>query len=128
MSVRLFSRRSYVARLLNLARGAALDPRRPNSNACRERVIQSKMGSNPYRLSYGSETWWVERSSDAEDFEGRFKVTRGHPRSNSLLLLYGFILGGWSQILMPNILKVSSRSSEVTRGKMVYHLLYGNEN
>ena len=31
-------------------------------------------GSNPYGLSYGSETWLVERYSDAENCEGQFKV------------------------------------------------------
>ena len=34
-------------------------------------------GSNPYILSYGSETWLVERYSDAENCKGKFKVIRG---------------------------------------------------
>ena len=31
--------------------------------------------SNPYSLSYGSETWWVESSSDAENVDSQFNVT-----------------------------------------------------
>ena len=37
--------------------------------------------SNPYSL-YGSETWWVGMSSDAENVGGHLKVIKGHPRSN----------------------------------------------
>ena len=33
-------------------------------------------------LLYGHETWWMESSLDANNSEGQFKVTRGHPRSN----------------------------------------------
>ena len=42
------------------------------------RVIQGQMGSNPYSLSYGGETWLMERCSDVDNFEGQFKVIRGH--------------------------------------------------
>ena len=65
---------------------------RPSSNAsatrCREGVIQGQTGSNPYSLSYGGETWVVERCSDVDNFEGQF-VIRGQPKVNPYSLSYG---------------------------------------
>ena len=43
---------------------------------------QRSNGLNPYSLSYGRETWWVESSSDAENVEGRLGVIQGQIRSN----------------------------------------------
>ena len=43
-------------------------------------------------VSYGSESRWVERSSDDENLEGQFKVIRGtwhNPRSNDLPSSHG---------------------------------------
>ena len=51
---------------------------------------------------------WGQLIVDAENFEGQFKVITGHPRSNEVK---------WG-MLMPNILKVTSRSSGVIRGQM----------
>ena len=45
-------------------------------------VIQCKMGSNPYRYSYGDETWWVESPSDTENVEGQLGVIPGKMGSN----------------------------------------------
>ena len=33
---------------------------------------------------YGHETWWVGSIENVENFEGHFKVIRGHPRSNTV--------------------------------------------
>ena len=70
----------------NLVRGCGLGKGRPSSNAsakrCREGVIQGQKGPNPYSLSYGSETWWVERSSDAENVECQLGVVQGQMGSN----------------------------------------------
>ena len=80
--------------------------------------------SNPYSLSYGSETWWVGISSDDEHFGGQIKVIRGHTRSNFLQLLYGLETGGCSHLWMLKMLKATSRSSGVTRGqiRIVYRM------
>ena len=43
------------------------------------RLVQGHQGhprSNLYSLSYGSETWWMGISSDAENVGGQFKVIR----------------------------------------------------
>ena len=45
------------------------------------RAIQGQMRLNGIKV-YGHETWWVGSIVDAENFEGNFKVIRGHPRSN----------------------------------------------
>ena len=53
----------------------------------------------------------------ANSFEGQFKVSRGHPKSNDVALLYRLeflTLGGWSYLQVPTILKVI-RSSKVKR-------------
>ena len=52
---------------------------------CREGVIQGQMGSNTYILSYESETWWVESSSNAD--EGQFKVVRGQSPNVKWLII-----------------------------------------
>tara|TARA_B110000881_G_scaffold172_1_gene145 strand:- start:575 stop:793 length:219 start_codon:yes stop_codon:yes gene_type:complete len=38
---------------------------------------------------YGYETWWMKSTFIANNYEGQFKVTRGHLRSNGLPLMYG---------------------------------------
>ena len=40
--------------------------------------------SNLYSLSYGSETWWVGSSSNADNVGGLFKVIRGQPNVESV--------------------------------------------
>jgi len=43
---------------------------------------------------------------NAENFEGHFKVIRGHPRSNKVNIDYWCMdmkLGGWGQLLMLKI-------------------------
>ena len=67
-------------------------------------------------------TWnlvWMETSLDAYNSEGQFKVTCGHlrTRSYSLSLLTWWMESPW----MLTILKVSSRSPDVTQGLMAYH-------
>jgi len=55
--------------------------------------------------------------ADAEKNNGNFKVIRGHPRSNEIKWgkqwYMDMKLGGWSQLMTPKILKVTSRSSGV---------------
>jgi len=62
---------------------------------------------------------------DVENFEGHFKVMRGHPRSNEVKWgkhwFMDLKLGGWGRLLMPKILKVTSRSSGVIQGQMGKH-------
>ena len=36
--------------------------------------VPRSMGSNPYKKSYGGETWRVESSSDAEYVEGQLGI------------------------------------------------------
>ena len=62
-------------------------------------------------------------SSDTGNVEGQLKITGGHPRSNGLSVCMDLQLGGWSHFLMPAflVLKVSSRSSGVAHGQLVYH-------
>ena len=48
-------------------------------------------GSNPYILSYGSETWLVERYSDAENCKGQFKVIRGQFQNSEFNRLTYFV-------------------------------------
>jgi len=59
---------------------------------------------------------------NAKHFEGHFKVIRGHPRSNEVKWgkhwCMDMKLGGWGQLWMPTILKVTSRSSGVIQGQM----------
>ena len=83
LSVRLLSevlRRKTV----KLGEGDCSGPGRSSLNAsatrCREGVVQGQMESNPYRWSYGSETWLVERCSGAENCDGHTRsseVTEG---------------------------------------------------
>ena len=98
----------HVARPPNLVRGCGLDQGRPSSNAsatrCREGVIHGQMGSNPYSLSYGNETWRVERSSDAENVECQLGVKWGQILTDSHMKAK---LGGWNRYPMPKMLKVS---------------------
>ena len=51
-------------------------------------------GSNPYILSYGSETWLVERYSDAENCKGQFKVIRGQFPNSEIILWKSNLVGG----------------------------------
>ena len=37
-----------------------------------------------YCRCYDDETWWVESIIDADNFEGNFKIIRGHPWSNEV--------------------------------------------
>ena len=70
----------------------------------------------------GHETWWVRSINDAESFESHFKVSRSHPRSNEVKPgkrgCMDMQLGGWGQLMMPKILKVTLRSAGVTQGQM----------
>ena len=72
---------------------------------------------------YGHETWWVGSIVDGENFEGHSKVIRGHRRLNEVKRgkhwCMHMKLGGWGQLLMPKILKVTSRSAGVIQGQMV---------
>ena len=52
----------------------------------------------------------MKSSSHAENVEGQFKVSRGHPRSNGLPLLYGIETWWVESSLDTKYLKVSSKS------------------
>ena len=71
---------------------------------------------------YGYETWWVGSINDAENFESHFKVSRSHPRPNEVKLgkrwCMDMKLGGWGQLMMPKILKVTLRSAGAIQGQM----------
>ena len=60
--------------------------------------------------------------NDAENFESHFNVSRSHPRSNELKpgkrWCIDMKLGGWGQLMMPNILKVTLRPAGVFQGEM----------
>jgi len=70
---------------------------------------------------YGHETWWVGSIVGSENFEGQFKVIRGHPEVNEIKLgthwCMDMKLGGWSQLLMPKLWKGTPRSNDVKEGK-----------
>lgn len=82
--------------------GYRLGPERSNLNKSATRfqkdvIHKGQTGSNPYRLSYGSDTELVESSSrckqmslDADNFEGQFNVTSSHPWSHGVSLLYEY--------------------------------------
>jgi len=71
---------------------------------------------------YGLETWWLGSINDAEYFEGNFKVSRSHPKSNEVKpgkrWCMDMKLGGWGQLMMPINLKVTLRSAGVFQGQM----------
>ena len=71
---------------------------------------------------YGHETWLVGSINDAEYFEGNFKVSRSLPRSNEVKpgkrWCMDMKLGGWGQLMMPKILKVTLRSAGVIQSQM----------
>ena len=70
-------------------------------------------------MVYGHETWWVDSINDAENFESHFKVSRSHPRPNEVKRwCMDMKLGGWVQLMMPKILKVTLRSAGVIQGQM----------
>ena len=80
--------------------------------------------SNPYSLSYWGETWFVERCSDVENVEGQFKVIGGYRGQIRTHCPMEVKLGWWSDIPMPKIVKVNSRSSGVTGVKFVRIVLW----
>ena len=82
--------------------------------------------SNPYSLSYWGETWFVERCSDVENVEGQFKVIGGYRGQIRTHCPMEVKLGWWSDIPMPKIVKVNSRSSG-SQGSNPYILSYGSE-
>ena len=56
--------------------------------------------SNGLSVLYGLEPWWVDSFSDANFFEGQFKVIRGRPRSNGFIIVVDMNLGGSSHLSM----------------------------
>jgi len=62
---------------------------------------------------------------DTKNFEGQFKVIRGHQEVNKVkwgkYWCMDMKLCGWGQLMMPKILKVTSRSSGVIQGQMGKH-------
>ena len=70
---------------------------------------------------YEHETWWVGSIVDGKNIEGHFKVIGGHSRSTEVKWGKQCIdmkLGGWGQLLMQTILKVTSRSLGVIQGQL----------
>ena len=59
---------------------------------------------------YGLEIWWVGSILDAEIFEGHFKFIQGQMGKYWCMDMK---LGRWRQFLMPNIMKVTLKSSGV---------------
>ena len=87
--------------------------------------------SNPYTLSYGGETWVVERCFDAKKFEGQFKSSGVNPNikwgQTRIFCRMEAKLGGWGYCPMLTILEVNSRSSGVNQRSNLYSLSYGSE-
>ena len=67
-----------------------------------------KWGKTGYTLIYGHETWWVGSIIGSQNFEGHFKVIRGHPEVNEVKLgthwCMDLKLGGWGQLRTPKML------------------------
>ena len=75
-----------------------------------------------YCRCYEDETWWVGSINDAEKFESHFKVSRSPQRPNEVKpgkrWCMDMKLGGWGQLMMPKILKVTLRSAGAIQGQM----------